>query len=442
MTSQRISQQPAFNMLGISPGSRSPSNTCSLLEDNLGELDLVDTRRIESNLQGNVILEDLPTKITGTYNENYNIIYVDEIIRKKLHQEKYNHLQGLKHRYKSLEAVTHKPQTYVMREKTLDEMRKIQTEVHQIETGTKIKIYDERVRQILIEYRKSGGKIKTVVFDVEAEEKYEEFGDEILDRLSLIDRFLDIAADYIEIDIIRINNRPADICAGCGLSLAKVATNDDDTQRCPNCQTEQSVINLSKMAKDGARINSSGSTEDESIDNFIRAFIRYQGLQADRPDESLYDDLDAYFERHDRPYGEEIKTLPLNERGRRGDTNHRMLWTALSAIGRSEYYEDTNLIGHLYWGWTLPDVMHLKERIIAKYLKTQRVYYQIPPEERQRNSSLGTQYRLWRHLQMEGHECYMDEFKIAENPESIRTHHRLWRMMCEGSNDPEIYYIN
>jgi hypothetical protein len=256
----------------------------------------------------------------------------------------------------------------------------------------------------------------------------------------LIDTYLDIASDYIQIDIIRINNRPADICTGCGISLSQVATSEEGTVRCPDpeCQTEHSVIILTKLAKDGSRINTNASTDDESIDNFLRAFIRFQGLQSDHPDESLYDELDEHFARHDRPSGDEIKQLPLNERGRRGDTNHKMLLDALSSIKRSEYYEDANLIGHIYWGWTLPEAMHFRERMIDKYNKTQKVFYQIPPEERGRNSSLGTQYRLWRHLQLEGYECYMDEFKIAENAESLRLHNNLWKTMCEQSNDPEI----
>lgn len=421
----------------------------NLLEDNMGELDIVDTRkympRATSSIvqSDDVLLEDIPTKISGTYNEDYNIIYVDEIIRKKLRQEKFTHLQGLRHRFKTLESLSLQPQTYVMREKTLESMKKISDEITQIETGEKLRIYDSRVKDIISEYRKYNGKVKTIIFDVEEEEKYEELDDDLRDRIFLIDTYLDIASEYIQIDVIRVNNRPSDICTGCGISLAKVATSEEGTIRCPNpdCQTEHNVIILAKLAKDGSRINTNNNTDDESIDNFLRAFTRYQGHQADRPDESLYDELDAYFARHDRPSGEEIKLLPFNTRGRRGDTDHKMLWNALSQIGRSEYYEDANLIGNLYWGWTLPNVMHLKERIIEKYNKTQKVFYQIPPEERGRNSSLGTQYRLWRHLQLEGHECYMDEFKIAENPESIRTHDKLWRLMCEGSNDPDIYYI-
>lgn len=416
-----------------------------LLGDPINSIDLVDTRQYTLGSQMcEQIIEELPSKISGTYNEDYNILYVDEIIRKKLKQECFTHLQSLKAQYHMYSEQSMRPQTYVVRKKTLDMMKKLESDIVDIETGARLDTYERRVSDILNEYRKYGGRVKTVVFDVEEEEKYEELDDDLRYRIHIIDQYLDIASDYIEIDVIRNNNRPPDLCNGCGMSLSKVATSDDGTIRCPNpeCLTEHDVIILNKLAKDGARINTNNNTDDESIDNFLRAFVRYQGLQPEQPDDSVYDELDDYFIKHDRPTGDMIRNLPLNNRGRRGDTDHKMLWNALSQIGRSEYYEDANLIGHIYWGWTLPNVMHLKERIIDKYNKTQKVFYQIPPEERGRNSSLGTQYRLWRHLQLEGHECYMDEFKIAENPESLRTHNKLWRLMCEGTKDPNIQYIS
>ena len=449
VTTQRVKDVPQLFSYRSMDSLKQPinnGNNLSLFGDGMGDLDIVDTRKYvprSINSQDDIILEDIPTKISGTYTQDYNIAYVDDIIRKKLRQEKFTTLQSLKNRYKMLESVSLQPQTYVMREKTLDTIAKLGAEITQIDTGEKFRIYESRVKDILIEYRKYNGKVKTIMFDIEKEERYEELDDDLRHRIFLIEKYLDIASEYIQIDIIRINNRPADICTGCGLSLAQVATSEEGTIRCPDpeCQTEHPVIILTKLAKDGSRINTNSSTDDESIDNFLRAFIRYQGLQPDQPDESLYDELDEFFARHDRPDGEEIKLLPLNIRGRRGDTNHKMLWDALSQIGRSEHYEDANLIGHIYWGWTLPEVMHLRERLIDKYNKTQKVFYQIPPEERGRNSSLGTQFRLWRQLQLEGHECYMDEFKIAENAESLRLHNRLWRMMCEGTNDPDIVYI-
>ena len=418
-----------------------------LIVDNMGESDMVGTRGFSPGPIGSadeVSMEELPNKITGTYEEDYNILYVDEIIKKKLAQERFGHLTSLKARLKTLEQLIGQRQTYVVRARMVDNINKLSAEIEEIESGRRLSNYQERVRDILSKYRKYAGNIKTVMFEVEEDVKYKELDEEVRARIALIDRFLDIASGYIEIDVIRTNNRPGDICSGCGISLSKVAVNDKGTIRCPNpeCQTEHNVFIMSKLAKDGSRINTNNATDDESIDNYIRAIIRYQCQQTDVPDESLYEELDAYFARHGRPLGAEIRKMSLNERGLRGDTNHKMLWNALSQIGRSEYYEDVNLIGKVYWGWTQRDVMCHMERLISDYNETQKVFFQIPLEERDRSSSLGTQYRLWRGLQLVDHECYMDEFKIAENPDSLRKHNKLWRRMCEGANNPRIRYIS
>lgn len=397
-------------------------------------LNIIDTRRLSNNN-----IEKLPTKITGTYVEDYNILYIDEIIRKKLNQQKFTDLNNLKQQYKSLEVLSLKPQTYINREKTLNEMKKLENEINQIETGENLKIYDSKVKFIISEYKKYKGKIKTI--NIDEDNKYKELSDDVRTRLAIIDRYLDIASDYIELDVIRINNKPNDMCSGCQESLVDVAVNEDGVKRCPKCETEHNVVITTKLAKDGIRINTQATNDDDSIENFIKAFIRYQGLQPDKPPECIYDELDEYFESNNLPIGEEIRELPLDDRGRRGNTTHKMMWNALSEIGRSKYYEDTNYIAHIYWGWTLPNVMHLKELIINDYNITQKVYYQIPIEERGRKSSLGTQYRLWRHLQLRNHECYRDEFKLAENDNSAADHDQLWRMMCERANNPDIRYI-
>lgn len=402
-----------------------------LLEDTINELKLFDIRNYLTSNEINI-----PTKITGVYIEDFNILYVDEIIRKRLNQEKNRYLQELKLRYETLKSQALQPQTVLMRKKTLESIKAVEDEIKQIESNERIYNYELKVNNILEQYKNLNREIKTLNFE---ESKTQNFDSNTKKRLNLIDKFLEIASEYIEIDVTRKVDQ-SNICICCNTSLDKIVPNEDGVIRCPNlkCCAEYNTIMLSKNSKESKIVC---SFEDDSIDNFLRAFIRYQGLQPEQPEESLYKELDDYFIKHNRPSGAEIRKLPLNSRGRRGDTNHKMLWNALSYIGKSEYYEDVNLIGHIYWGWTLPNVMHLKDRIIDKYIKTQRVFYQIPPEERGRISSLGTQYRLWRHLQLEGHECYMDEFKIAENPESLRIHNKLWKMMCEKANDPEIYYI-
>lgn len=427
----------------ISNGKKpSTRDIYSVLDDDVGDIDLVDTRFIRTATNGDThIIEELPTKITGSYNENYNILYLDGIIRKKLEQEKHNHLLSLKNRLKTLNTMKMQPQTWLMRERTMDNIKKVEREIRQIETGERIRKYNKRVDHLIKEYKTFGEVVKTVFFR-NTEETQKEISEDTRRRLAVIDEYLDIARDYITLDIIKINNTPTDLCTGCGTSLAKVATNEEGTIRCPNeeCQIEHRAIIMTKSAKDATRINTTSSNDDESIENFRKAFTRYQGLQ-NKPDKSLYDDLDKYFIGCGRPTGEQIRKLPLNSKGRRGDTDHKMLWNALSETNHSEYYEDANLIGHIYWGWTLPDVAHLKDQIEQDYIETQAVFYQIPADERDRTSSPATQFRLWKHLQLRGHPCHRCEFKIAENSESNRIHEDIWKRMCDGCDNPDIYYI-
>jgi len=414
-----------------------------LLKDDFG-VQIMDTRMMvhknnETILKNNEII---PEKIRGKYREDYNIIYIDNIIKKKLEQEYYTKIPKLETKLNKLKIEYEKPQTYIIKKKIIDEIMEIECKIKEIKDKEIKRKYEERTEKIIEKYKKNKGDVKTIVFDIE-DEKYKEMDEKVKKRILIIEKYLEIAKDFLDIEIIRIDNKPKNRCKGCGEPLEDVPINDMGTIRCPNneCLTEHEVLIKTKSRKDGNRILSINNNDDESIENFMRAFNRYQGLQSDKPNNKLFEELDEYFIRHGRPIGEEIKKCKLNRRGRTGDTNHKMLWTALSQINRSEYYEDANLIGHMYWGWTLPNVMQYKEKIIQHYNKTQKVFYQIPIEERSRNSSLGTQYRLWRHLQMVGHECYIDEFKIAENAESLRTHDKLWRQMCKGTNDPEIQYI-
>ena len=300
---------------------RSGTEDLILLEDNFDEMGIVDTRKYVV-LENNSIeqCDDVPESITGVYSQDYNISYIDAIIRRKLSHEKFSYIKKLKLEYQKLEELSKKPQTYLSREKTLDSMKILATEISDIESGNKLKTYIEKVKNILEEYHKYDGVVKTVVFGVKDQIKINNMTEEHRKRIHLIDLYLEIAKNYIAIDVIRVDDTATDLCNGCGISLEKVATNEDGTIRCPNpeCQTEHSAMMMAKLAKDGSRINMNVSTDDESIDNFLRAFMRFQGLQQDKPNESLYDELDEYFTLHDRPKGSEIRKLPLNKRGRRG----------------------------------------------------------------------------------------------------------------------------
>jgi len=192
------------------------------------------------------------------------------------------------------------------------------------------------------------------------------------------------------------------------------------------------------MNKEGGRSNNSTRNEYSDRLNFEKAIDRYQGNQINKVPDDLYQSFNKHFTSQNFPAADEVKQLPANERGRRGSTTHRMLWDALAITGYSDYYEDSNLIGHNYWDWVLPNIKHLVEAMMSIYDKTQRVWNSIPNKER--SSSLGTQYRLFKILELLGHECHFDEFKIAEG-DSLDLHEQYWKLMCEQANDVSIYFI-
>ena len=400
--------------------------------------DIMDSRRIvkHKTSKQQTILRDVPDKIVAKYSSDYNIIHIDEIVRSKLMLDSYGPLTELRNKQKQIEKIIEAPQKLVERKKYLNQLDEIKRQIAGIENGDRLAIYSKRVEPLLENYKKYSGKIKTLSFDG-ADNVYDE---ETRNRLKVIDEFLSIAGEYVNIDILHVHDREEEECIGCGFSLVTIDVDENGNKCCPECRTEHSGLSMGKIDTDNLRLQSSSNSSDESIENFMRAFIRYQGLQTDIPPESLYDELEDYFLSIGRPSGEEIECCELNKYGWRGDTNPEMLLSALSAIGRTEYNDDVNYIGKVYWGWDLPNLMHLKDKLEDHYNKTQAVFHSIPIEERERTSSLGTQYRLMQHLLLLGHECYIEEFKIAKNPDSLRNHNRLWKMMCEGCNDPEIYY--
>lgn len=357
-----------------------------------------------------------PTKIVGTYTEDYDITYVHNIIINTLQKEK-SIIKELEAKLNSLNQQLQKPQTVNQRRDIEEDIQQLTQCIMNIREDVKINTYRKQSQPYITEYRYLKSRHQPV--------------------LSIIHKYLTLAKQYIVIEVTRIINM-SDCCMNCQTPLLNSTVNGDGVIRCPECGNEHQTVNTTKV-NDGNKDQNLNTEND--MENFMKALTRYQGLQPNPP-MIIYTKLDTYFRQRKLPTSTEIKALPYNDRGKKGNTNKEMLCQALAQIGYASYYEDVNLIGHVYWDWKLPDLTGLKDIILRHYTITQKSFYKIPLEVRGRISSLGTQYRLWRHLQLIGHICYSDDFKIAENIDSLQNHHRLWKLMCELSNDPDIYYID
>lgn len=378
-------------------------------------------------------------EIRATYSTNYNIVALDLIIRKKIKDE-VNGINDLIERITVLQRQVISAVSIIEAKYLSAQIKVLENQLEDLKDDKKLNRYIEQSTPYIDAYKSMKVKTRTFIFSLKGTEE-EKDDENTIPRLICIEDYLNVAKDYANINITRRINPKAASCRECDNLLTEDDVNEMGITQCSYCMSEYNTVVSKSSEKDGIYSKASSSTADDTAENFKRAIVRYQGLQNIKIPDKLYVDLDKYFNSRGRVNNEEIKKLPLNERGRRGDTNCKMLFSALKDIGSSKYYEDVNLIGHKYWGWELPNISHLVDQIMSDYHKTQIVYYNMSVSERERSSSLGTQYRLWRHLQLRGHECYVDEFKLPDNQESLATHNRVWRIMCQRAEDANIYYI-
>jgi hypothetical protein len=373
--------------------------------------------------------------LTVRYSWDYDINIMNTYIHKVFNDK----LSELPNKEKLLQQLTHQISTRMYAVEFITLSKKIESlrqEIDNIKNDTHRKEYDEAVGPLLKRY----SELKKIMVIPLGSEIIDD-SEETRERLVIIKNYLNIASKYVEIDVIHNSTMLSGYrCQVCDNHIKNFISTEYGFNKCPECKSEYDSILPNKISKDMVML-SKEIGKHESHDNFIDTFIRYQGLQIDVPPIDIYKDLDSYFVKNGKLKGEDIRKLPLDETGKRGNTSISMLESALSSIGRSQYYKDMHYIAREYWGWTLPKLMHLQNKLSDHFVKTEQVYNSIPIEVRERSSSLGKQFRLYVHLLLLGHKCSMNDFKIAKNTKSLNNHFRLWRMMCEGANDPDIYYM-
>ncbi len=376
---------------------------------------------------------EIPEKLLIVYYDDYNIISLHSIVEKKLEllQER---LPRMDNGIKKLQAQLSMRQTILDREATLKALRSKQAKRDDISSRKKLLSYLQESRQYLEAYCKLGPKrIKPKKFNLVGQQASHVSAEPVdEERVQIVTEYLRMCKRYVNLEYMR-NIPSSSACEYCGFEGIE---SRGGMQTCMGCYATRPVLiqtgNKASIADNGVK------PDYDDRENFYKTLVRYQCKQTNLIPQALYTSLDNYFSVRGLPIGAAIKGLPLNARGKRGNTDLQSLFKALQEIGYTDYYEDANLIAHTYCGWLAPDISHIEEIIMSDYDKTQEVFNNM---EKERKSSLGTQYRAYKHLQLRGHPCLLEDFKMATIRESLETHELLWSRMCAGCEDPEIYYI-
>ena len=371
-------------------------------------------------------------EFTGTYTTDYDITIIDATIKNKLHREHHEKITQLTQYRNYLYQRLFAPGSPGEHEIIKNRIKGVRLRLVAYHNDDYLSQYLADTATLLRDYQQLKQQVNTEYMAAAYQEQNTVFTDVTKQKLALIHQYLEIAGRYITIKLYHHHDTHPHLCGYCGTKLD--LPGEDRLLRCNKCHNEFPSLTSPPMCKD-----LTGSFHDDSRENFIKIIKRFVGQQQPKPPDYIYEILDDHCLAKGLPLGAEVRELPLTAEGKRGDTTVTMLLDMLKELNLG-YYDDVYYIGHHYWGWSYPDLFDCYVLMLIIYDKTQLAFRMLSDEERGRDSAILGSVRLWRILQLCGHYYPMDEFKMPE-PDSFHEVDRVWKLMCERSNDERIYYI-
>ncbi len=402
----------------------------------------VTSKEINNNLP-NFELEcdtdnEIPDTIQITYKNYINILLIHEAIRRKFSCEK-----GMLETYeKRLENINNliKITTCINKMRRFEkEKNELMNKIEDIKGSINWKQYIEKSKKYLLAYSEIDTEKHKSVVVIGKKTKSEQDKKDIDIKLNIIDCYIPIASEYININISRIEKLQAE-CPSCGNSLKNFKHDEEDSIcECPKCGWFRENLAKSSFNRESGKTSTSNKNDYNDRDNFYKAAIHFACNQTKNFNENLFNDLDDYFSNNNYPIGEQVKKLSLSKAKSKG-INFQLMIKALSYLSKninklySEYYEDAWLIMHNYWGFPANNIEHLLPRMMQIYDVTQEIYNEMTIEERNgRNAALNTQFRLLVTLLACDYQCEKADFKIPTSDQSLQTHIKCWKLMCQRS---------
>ncbi len=436
VSSSPVKQSNGLSHLGSKPRKTDSFQLKTLVKQSL-DSDTCTSRSINKSARASRKSEGIQSEdnnVTGTYGNDINIIEIHRIVMDKIQADSDDRMSELKQKVDLEIAKIKKPQNRVERRNSIRAIKSYRTELDMIKSSVELENYLGESGKLLNSYREIGVKFEVVSFGKEKKEPDVcQISEEQEYRIMIIERYLEVARKYTEVNIFKKYNNH---CMNCKSDISLSESNDIGMLVCSVCGAETVTLATTiSQNEESAPINVNiGNLKDyEDRENFHKAMTKYQGKQPNKLPAHLYEKLDEYFISINYPIGKEISAMQLNSDlgasiKTRGNSNRSLMLKALKDTGMSSHYEDINLLCQLYWGWILPDLSNLEETIMKDYDLSQEVFERHKGD---RKSCLNIQYRLWRHLSRRGHPCRPNNFKIIKTPEIIKYYERIWEIICK-----------
>lgn len=361
-------------------------------------------------------------KISMTYTDDLNLFHLNSQICMALKTEQDERLKLLNTDLALLKAKL--PQCKFLIEKKAIEKNINETEQEINKLQQKLNNYIKETEPFLKQYQQYGPSKKILSFRSNRNNKVV---NEILisPKTKLIHDFIQIGQKYIDLHIVRELNI-GNSCPGCNADLTDIEPLDESGLIiCPNCKHEKYTFIKQTIE--------TATSSNSSLDTLCKSLMKFQGKHPTVLPPNIYKDLDQHFTSYGLPFtSKEIKALPLNDNGTRGETTREIMLRALRDKGYATYYEDLNLICHQYWGWELPNIQDKEEIIIRDIYITEEILKMLPSDLQ---INLNSQYRLYKLFQLRKLSYNIEYFKIISTRSIITNYDNVWREIINKAKE-------
>jgi hypothetical protein len=267
---------------------------------------------------------------------------------------------------------------------------------------------------------------KDEVLDLDTKTKKENPQD-VRDRVSIIEEFLEFIREFIGVDIQR-NDKIQSRCVLCGELYTDKNVSEDNNKYVCKCGHSYYLTSKEVSYHDPYQLNGAPAHEDSNLIDNISRFCGKK-VNVDIPD-MLYRQFDAHLKIANMPIGADYRALPIEPTrhleviNNKNGTSVKMVINMLKDTNNSFCYDDVNYIGQQYFGWILPDLSEHINIIVSVNDLTKKIYERMPSRK---ISSLNTTMILYFTLEFLKIPTCAEDFKLMDTKDSFDDYRETWR---------------
>lgn len=249
-------------------------------------------------------------------------------------------------------------------------------------------------------------------------------------RKTIIEKYLSNITHLVE---IRIINRCTELipCIECGISMRDLRILHEGTCSCECGKIFPCIVERSER-EDSSDIGSVGRILN--TDSIEKRLTSFQGRQRAKIDKSVIEKIDAYLVKvQGMMPAKEIRKLPCDEYGKKEGTSVAILRDSIKQCGLSDHNKNLDMIGHLLWGWRLPDLSEHMDKLSANIIRSKEELTKMGDQR-----FLNNDVMLYWHLNAVGVKVRREDFVLPSTERTRAWHNEMIAQISSNIGIPPV----